>query len=215
MLLAFWGRTQLYSKTFVGIADAQILCNLGAIISQLFILKMATKYTDNLRKLFRNYKTLSERAMAQLDDQEMHWRKGEHSNNVATLAKHMAGNMISRFTNFLTEDGEKSWRNRESEFDDDFSSREQLMAYWEKGWQCLFDAIEPLTDEDLERTVKIRNEPHTVLEALNRQLTHYAYHTGQIVYIAKMLKGAEFQSLSIPRGQSDAFNEELFRRPPG
>ncbi len=176
---------------------------------------MATKYTDNLRKLFRNYKTLSERAMAQLDDQEMHWRKDEHSNNVATLAKHMAGNMISRFTNFLTEDGEKSWRNRESEFDDDFSSREQLMAYWEKGWQCLFDAIEPLTDEDLDRTVKIRNEPHTVLEALNRQLTHYAYHTGQIVYIAKMLKGAEFQSLSIPRGQSDAFNEELFRRPPG
>ncbi|GIV32013.1 MAG: hypothetical protein KatS3mg030_315 [Saprospiraceae bacterium] len=171
---------------------------------------MATKYTDNLRKLFRNYKSLSERAMAQLDNSQMHWRRDEHSNNVATIAKHMAGNLISRFTNFMTEDGEKPWRNRESEFDDDFSSREQLMDYWEKGWQCLFDAIEPLTDEDLDRTVKIRNEPHTVLEALNRQLTHYAYHAGQIVLLAKMQKGAEFESLSIPRGQSEEFNARMF-----
>ncbi|MAT55231.1 MAG: hypothetical protein CMN32_12180 [Saprospirales bacterium] len=171
---------------------------------------MATKYTDNLRKLFRNYKSLSERAMAQLDNSQMHWRRDEHSNNVATIAKHMAGNMISRFTNFLTEDGEKPWRNRESEFDDDFSSREQLMDYWEKGWQCLFDAIEPLTDEGLDRTVKIRNEPHTVLEALNRQLTHYAYHAGQIVLLAKMQKGAEFESLSIPRGKSEEFNARMF-----
>lgn len=173
---------------------------------------MATQYTDNLRKLFLNYKNLAERAMAQLDNQQMHWRQDEHSNNVATIAKHMAGNMRSRFTNFLTEDGEKPWRNRESEFDDDFTSREQLMAHWEKGWNCLFEAIDPLTDEDLSRTVKIRNEPHTVLEALNRQLTHYAYHTGQIVYLAKMLKGAEFESLSIPRGQSEAFNADMFSK---
>lgn len=171
---------------------------------------MSTKYTSNLRKLFRNYKSLSERAMAQLDNSQIHWRQDEHSNNVATLAKHMAGNMISRFTNFLTEDGEKPWRNRESEFDDDFISREQLMDYWEKGWQCLFDAIDPLTDEDLDRIVKIRNEPHTVLEALNRQLTHYAYHAGQIVLLAKMQKGAEFESLSIPRGQSEEFNARMF-----
>lgn len=171
---------------------------------------MATKYLDNLRKLFGYYKSLADRAMAQLNNKQMHWRKDEYSNNVATIAKHMAGNMLSRFTNFLTEDGEKPWRNRESEFEDDFTSREQFVDYWEKGWKCLFDAMQPLTDADLDRTVKIRNEPHTVLEALNRQLTHYAYHCGQIVYLAKMQKGAGFESLSIPRGNSDEFNAKMF-----
>ncbi len=171
---------------------------------------MPTPYIENLQKLFHTYKSLAERAMSQLDNQQMHWRPNEHSNNVATIAKHMAGNMLSRFTNFLTEDGEKPWRNRECEFDDDFESRAQLMEYWEKGWQCLFDALSPLTDADLDRTVKIRNEPHTVLQALNRQLTHYAYHCGQIVFLAKQLKGEEFKSLSIPRGKSDEFNAKLF-----
>lgn len=171
---------------------------------------MATQYTDNLRKLFQQYKLLAERAMAQLDNYQLHWRQDEYSNNIATIAKHMAGNMLSRFTNFLTEDGEKPWRDRESEFDDDLHSREQLMEFWQRGWNCLFEAIKPLTDEDLNHSVKIRNEPHTVLEALNRQLTHYAYHTGQIVYLAKMLKGAAFESLSIPRGKSREFNDKMF-----
>lgn len=146
----------------------------------------------------------------QVTDEQLHWQPNEASNSIAIIVKHMAGNMLSRWTDFLTADGEKTWRNREAEFEDTFTGREDLLAYWEKGWQCLFDAIEPLSKTDLERIIYIRNEGHTVVEAINRQLAHYAYHVGQIVYLARLIANEDWKSLSIPKGGSEAFNAEKF-----
>jgi hypothetical protein len=123
----------------------------------------------------------------------------------------MAGNMRSRFTNFLTEDGEKSWRKREREFEPGLQTKAEVLQAWESGWKCVFDALDGLNPGQLLQEVKIRNEAHTVLEAINRQLAHYAYHTGQIVYLAKSLRGKEWKSPSIPKGESDRFNEKMFR----
>jgi len=120
--------------------------------------------------------------------------------------------MLSRWTNFLTEDGEKEWRQRDQEFEDTYKNKEDLITNWEKGWQCLFDAILPLTENDLERIIYIRNQGHTVTEAINRQLAHYAYHIGQIVFIGKMIKGKHWKSLSVPKGQSTAYNKEKFAK---
>ncbi len=167
-------------------------------------------YTTSARKQFQYYKSLADKSFLQVTDEQLHWQPNEASNSIAVIVKHMAGNMQSRWTDFLTADGEKSWRNRETEFEDTFSSREELLEYWEKGWQCLFDAIDPLSKTDLERLVYIRNEGHTVVEAINRQLAHYAYHVGQIVYLARLLANEEWQSLSIPKGGSEAFNADKF-----
>lgn len=132
----------------------------------------------------------------------MLWQSDEDSNSIAILVKHIAGNMRSRWTNFLTEDGEKTWRNRDDEFISDFDSKEGIIAVWESGWFCLFEAIKPLKKEDLERTIYIRNGGHSVIEAINRQLGHYAYHIGQIVFLGKLLKGSDWKSLSIIKGNS-------------
>ena len=139
---------------------------------------IATTYLEECTKSFHGLKSNAEKAMNQLSDAELHSAPDPESNSVVILVKHMAGNMISRFTNFLTTDGEKPDRNRDGEFIDDFKSREALMEFWDSGWTCLFDALSSLTEDDLLKTVTIRNEPHTVVRALQRQLVHYAYHTG-------------------------------------
>ena len=169
-------------------------------------------YLENIRKLFRYYKSLGDQSLERLNDEEIHFRYDEQSNNAAAIAKHMAGNMLSRWTDFLHSDGEKEWRNREDEFVDNFKSKADLIEYWEKGWNSVFSAIDPLQVEDLDKIAYIRNEGHSVLEAINRQLGHYSYHIGQLVMISKSIKGQNWQSLSIPKGQSNAFNQEKFQK---
>jgi len=167
-------------------------------------------YLASIIKQFQYAKSMADKSFAQLSDEQLHWQPNEASNSIAIIVKHMAGNMLSRWTDFLTSDGEKSWRNRELEFEDTFSSREEMLAYWEKGWACLFDAIEPLSKTDLERVIYIRNQGHTVVEAINRQLAHYSYHVGQIVYLARLIADQGWKSLSIPKGGSEAYNAEKF-----
>ncbi|MFN8352238.1 MAG: DUF1572 family protein [Flavobacteriales bacterium] len=165
------------------------------------------------RKQFAYYKLLGEKTFAQLTDEELFHQHNADTNSVATIVKHLWGNMRSRWTDFLTSDGEKAWRDREAEFDNDVRTREAMLAKWEEGWTCLFTALDGLTDDDLGRIIHIRNEGHTVLEAINRQLAHYPYHVGQIVHIGKLLRGGEWKSLSIPRGGSAAFNADKFSKP--
>jgi hypothetical protein len=171
---------------------------------------MIDSYLPSARKQFAYYKLLGEKAIAQLSDEELFWQPNPDSNSVAIIVKHLWGNMLSRWTDFMDSDGEKSWRQREAEFEADVQDRAELMAKWEEGWQCLFTAIEPLSTTDLERVVYIRNQGHTVCEAINRQLCHYSYHIGQIVQIGKQLRGADWQSLTIPRGASAQYNAEKF-----
>ena len=151
---------------------------------------------------FRRLKKLAERAMVQVPDQDLHWRPDKNSNSIAIILRHLGGNMAARWTDFLTSDGEKPERNRDAEFEDDMASRDELMKMWERGWACLFRTLEGLTENDLEKTVHIRAEPQTVIQAISRQMWHYAYHIGQIVYVAKHLRSEEWKSLSIPRGKS-------------
>jgi len=166
-------------------------------------------FLDDTLFTLRRYKSLGEKSLAQLSNAQVHWKSDEAANSVAILVKHMAGNMRSRWTDFLRTDGEKPDRERDGEFIDDFESREQLMAVWEEGWQTCFSTLESLTDADLAREVTIRGRAHTVVEAINRQVGHYAYHVGQIVQLARIQVGAaEWRSLSIPRGQSDAYDPE-------
>jgi hypothetical protein len=159
---------------------------------------------DALRE-FRKYRKMADAAVAQVPEAKRFARLDPETNSLAVLMKHMAGNMRSRWTDFLTSDGEKPDRNRDGEFEEETDTPASIRERWEKGWACLFGAIEPLTDADLSRTITIRGEPHTVLQALQRQLTHYAYHVGQIVFLAKHLAGPEWKSLSIPRGKSKEF----------
>ena len=155
------------------------------------------------------YKSLGEKAMAQVEENSLLWQYNPESNSIAIIVKHLHGNMLSRWTDFLTTDGEKPWRHRDDEFVGDVSSRNQLMKIWEEGWAVLFDAIDPLTENDLKKIVYIRNEEHTVTDAINRQLAHYSYHIGQIVYIAKLCN-ENFESLTIPRNKSEEFNTGKF-----
>lgn len=170
---------------------------------------VATQYLDEVRRQFRGYKRLGEGAMTQLADQELFFAPDAESNSVAVIVKHLAGNMRSRFTDFLTTDGEKPDRHRDQEFEMNSNpTRTDLMRWWEEGWAIVFSALEGLTPEDVMRTITIRGEPHTVLQALNRQVAHYAYHVGQIAFVAKHLKGSEWKSLSIPRGKSEEYNRK-------
>jgi hypothetical protein len=168
-----------------------------------------SNYLSDAIKSFRNYKKLAERAMAQVSDEEFFRQIDPESNSIAVIVKHITGNQRSRWRDFLTADGEKPDRDRDTEFELTTETRESLMQYWEAGWQTLFDAIEPLTSEDFEKTITIRGEPHTIVEAVNRQLTHYAMHVGQIVFLAKHLKAADWKTLSVPRRQSAQFNQYL------
>jgi len=177
----------------------------------------AAHYLEEVRRQFRGHKRLGEGAIAQLKDEELFFAIDAESNSVAIIIKHLAGNMRSRFTDFLTSDGEKPDRHRDQEFElSSTPGREELMRWWEEGWSRVFAAIEPLQPGDVMRKVTIRGEPHTVLQAINRQLTHYAYHVGQIVFLAKHLRAKEWKSLSIPRGKSEEFNRRAVTdRPPG
>ncbi|WMI65270.1 DUF1572 family protein [Aestuariibaculum sp. YM273] len=169
-------------------------------------------YLTSIIKQFEYYKSLGDKTFNQLTFDEISWQSSEDANSISIIAKHMVGNMLSRWTNFLSEDGEKSWRNRDDEFIASYTSKEDLIASWESGWHCLFKAIKRLTSADLERIIYIRNEGHTVLEAINRQLAHYSYHIGQIVFLGKLLKGKEWQSLSILKGKSTTYNANKFNQ---
>jgi hypothetical protein len=171
---------------------------------------IAQHYLDDALHAFRDCKKLAERAVAQISDEDFFATLDQESNSIAVNMKHMAGNMLSRWTDFLTTDGEKPNRDRDMEFVVlPENGKTELLAYWEKGWQCVFAAIEPLGPDDLLRTVLIRGQEHTVMQAINRQIAHYAYHTGQIVYLAKHFKSNEWQSLSVPRNKSAEFNAHL------
>jgi hypothetical protein len=172
-------------------------------------LKFTTSYLEDSLALFRQYKNLAERAMAQVTDEQLVTVLDSEMNSIAQIVKHMAGNMRSRWTDFLTTDGEKPDRNRDSEFVDPPATRETLLALWEQGWQYVFGALEPLSEQDIERTVTIRGEAHSVMQAINRQVAHYSYHCGQIVLLAKHFKHDNWQCLSVPRGQSAGFNRRV------
>ena len=168
-------------------------------------LKFTTSYLEDSITLFRYYKQLGERAIEQVTDEQLTAVLDPEMNSIAITVKHMAGNMRSRWTNFLVSDGEKPDRHRDTEFVEPPSNRESLMAMWEKGWGYLFEALEPLSDKDLERTITIRGEAHSVMQAINRQIAHYSYHVGQIVLLAKHFNASGWKSLSVPRGRSDEF----------
>jgi len=170
-------------------------------------------YLDDALRRFRDYKKLAERAFAQISDEEFFRTLDEESNSIAINMKHIAGNMISRWTDFLATDGEKPERNRDLEFVMlPETSKNDMLAYWERGWQCVFEAVEPLKPEDLMRTIRVRGQDHTVVQAINRQLAHYAYHVGQIVFLAKHFKSGEWQSLSVPKNRSAEFNAQFQNR---
>lgn len=172
-------------------------------------LKFTTSHLEDSLTLFRYYKRLAEAAMQQVTDEQLLAVLDPEMNSIALIVKHMAGNMRSRWTDFLNSDGEKPDRNRDSEFMEPPSTREDLMRMWESGWNCLFSALEPLCPEDMARTVFIRGEPHSVMQAVNRQIAHYAYHCGQIVFLAKHFQHSLWKSPTIPRGQSAKFNQRV------
>jgi hypothetical protein len=169
-------------------------------------------FLESAIQLFRNYKKLGEGAMMQLNDEEVLRKPNEASNSIALIVHHLSGNMLSRWTDFLTSDGEKPWRDREAEFEITYPDKAAMLEAWEKGWSCLLEALEKLKPTDLATLIYIRNEGQPVIEAIQRQLAHYASHVGQILYQAKIIKGDEFKSLSIPKGKSGEFNQEKFSR---
>ncbi len=174
--------------------------------------QFTTSYIKDSIDLFRYYKNLAERAMAQCPDTELFTTLDAESNSIAVIVKHMSGNMRSRWSYFLTSDGEKPDRNRDTEFEEPPKTRAELLELWERGWKYVFDALQPLTDIDVGRTVTIRNEPHSVMQALNRQVAHYSHHIGQILFLAKHLtftSTSKWQSLSVPRGQSKQFTADV------
>jgi hypothetical protein len=169
-------------------------------------------YLESIKKQFLFYKTLGEKAMDQLEPEQLFVAVNDYTNSIATIVKHLSGNMLSRWTDFLTSDGEKEWRNRDSEFEETISTKEELLITWNKGWDCFFNAIDSLTPDQLTTIIYIRNEGHTVIEAINRQLAHYPYHIGQMVFYAKMLKQSEWTSLSIPKNKSNSYNADKFAK---
>lgn len=173
-------------------------------------MKLEQEFLTSAIKLFRYYKKLGEGAIAQLNDHDILQRPNGASNSIALIVHHLSGNMLSRWTDFLTSDGEKPWRNRDSEFDEGYPDKKTMMEAWEKGWAVLLDSLESLKPEDLSKIIYIRNEGQSVLEAIQRQLAHYPHHVGQILYQAKAIKGDSFTSLSIPKGKSGSFNQDKF-----
>lgn len=171
---------------------------------------MNSNYLQSALKQFEYYKMLGDKTMAQLTEDKLFWQHHEECNSIATIIKHLYGNMLSRWTDFLTTDGEKEWRNRDAEFENDLTSKEQVLELWEEGWKCLLTTLNSLKEEDLSKTIYIRNQGHTLVEAINRQLAHYPYHIGQIVYLGKMICHHQWLTLSIPKGNSKSYNTEKF-----
>lgn len=172
-------------------------------------LVFTTSYMDDARAIFRQYKKLGEGAMVQVSDADLTRILDPEMNSIAVIVKHLSGNMLSRWTDFLTTDGEKSTRNRDSEFEAPPATRAEMMAAWERGWECLLAALDPLTDADLTRAVTIRGERHSVVQAINRQIAHYSYHVGQIVLLAKHFQSVDWRSLSVPRRRSQEYNRDV------
>lgn len=170
-------------------------------------------YLESAKKQFEHQKMLGEKAFDQLSDDQLFWQFNRESNSIATIVKHLWGNMLSRWTDFLTTDGEKEWRQRDAEFENSITDRSELLSKWNEGWSCLFDALNSLTEDDLTKEVFIRNEAHTVVDAINRHLAHYSYHIGQIVYVGKMVCNENWSSLSIPKGKTKEYNAENFSKP--
>lgn len=172
--------------------------------------KTSTDHLQSSLRLFKQYKQLAEGAIDQLSAEELYAKPDEESNSIFLIMKHLSGNMQSRWSDFLHSDGEKPWRNRDTEFEqNEMLTKEEVMKMWEKGWACLFDAITPLTSSNLGDITTIRGEAHSVMEAINRQIAHYSYHVGQIVFLAKMLRKDQWKTLSIAKGKSDEFNATL------
>ena len=175
-------------------------------------MKTNSLYLESVKKQMLYYKTIGEKAIEQLEPEQLFISVNEDTNSIATIIKHLSGNMLSRWTDFLTTDGEKDWRNRDSEFETTLQSKEELLKEWNKGWECFFNAIESLQPEQLSQIIYIRNEGQTAMDAINRQLAHYPYHIGQIVFYAKMLKKSEWNSLSIPKNKSNDYNADKFSK---
>lgn len=175
----------------------------------------ATYYLESAKKQFLYYKMLAEKSFEQLEEEQLFTVVNENTNSIAVIVKHLSGNMLSRWTDFMTTDGEKAWRNRDDEFEDTYTSKTELIEAWQKGWDCLLDALQGLQPEQLTDIIYIRNEGHTVIEAINRQLAHYPYHIGQIVSHAKLLKKGAWNSLSIPKNNSAHYNAGKFSKEKG
>jgi hypothetical protein len=175
--------------------------------------QIVENYLRDAIESFRNYKKLADKSIEQVSDEEFFKQIDEESNSIAVIIKHISGNQISRWTDFLTTDGEKDFRNRDSEFIVESDTRESLLAYWERGWKVLFAAIEPLIVEDFEKTITIRGQKHTICEAINRQLTHYSYHIGQIAFLAKHFRSKDWKTLSVPKNKSNDFNNFMSQNP--
>ncbi|TDP01354.1 DUF1572 family protein [Flavobacterium sp. 245] len=169
-------------------------------------------YLESAKKQFLYYKMLGEKAIDQLEPQQLFIAVNEDTNSIATIIKHISGNMLSRWTDFLTSDGEKEWRNRDAEFENDLQSKDEVLEVWNKGWNVFLETLNSLKPEQLSDIIYIRNEGHTVIEAINRQLAHYPYHVGQIVFYAKQLKNSSWESLSIPKNKSGNYNAEKFAK---
>lgn len=169
-----------------------------------------TSYLESVKKQFLYYKMLGEKAIEQLEPEQLFVAVNEDTNSIAVIVKHLSGNMLSRWTDFLTTDGEKETRNRDGEFENDLETKEQLLTAWNAGWDCFLGTLDSLQAEQLSEIIYIRNEGHTVIEAINRQLAHYPYHIGQIVFYAKQLKNNEWESLSIPKNKSNSYNADKF-----
>lgn len=167
------------------------------------------QFLESIIKRFTDYKKLGDKTFAQLDEKAMHVTPNEASNSIAIIIQHMHGNMLSRWTNFLTEDGEKPWRKRDAEFEPAQFSKEALLNRWNEGWAVVLNTLSSLTTDDLSKTIYIRNEPHSVVDAINRQLAHYSYHIGQIVFLGKWILSTQWQTLSIPKNGSDIFNQKM------
>jgi Protein of unknown function (DUF1572) len=172
-------------------------------------MNFANEFLQSAIKRLSYYKELGDKTFEQLDEVDFYYTTGEDNNSIAIIIQHMAGNMLSRWTDFLTSDGEKEWRDRDAEFEVHKKSKAELLAYWEQGWSCCLDAIGSLHEDDLLKTIHIRGEALTAVDAINRQLAHYPYHVGQLVYIGKAIKGPGWKNLSIPRGNSGQFNEQM------
>jgi hypothetical protein len=173
---------------------------------------MNTTYLESVKKQFEYYKMLGDKTIDQLPDDKLYWQYNDESNSIAIIVKHLSGNMLSRWTDFLTSDGEKEWRHRDEEFENDIKNKTELIKKWNDGWNCFFNTLSALQEADLSKITYIRNEGHTVLEAINRQLAHYPYHIGQMVFIGKMICNEKWVSLSIPKGNSNTYNAEKFSK---
>ncbi len=173
---------------------------------------MEIEYLNSAKKQLAYYKSVGEKTFDQLEEADYFWQYNEASNSIAIIVNHLWGNMKSRWTDFLTSDGEKAWRNRDLEFEAVIRTKSEMLEKWEDGWQCVFEALDSITEKNFNTEILIRNESHTVVEAINRQMMHYAYHIGQIVYVGRMIRGDEWKSLTIPKGQSETFNAEKFSK---